>query len=144
MQRLTEVLGDFNTHLAILSRVLVRQVGRFYAGTIPLCGEPRTDDALAIERLRDDAKQALQQRTTADADTITKVAITLSTGRIVMTNLTEVGRTLSVVHLIHDVGFHQLVALVGTSGLKVSQRRVHHFGSCHIIDAPGIGHPVAG
>ena len=68
-----------------------------------------TDDATSIECLRNDTKETLNQRTTADADTIAKVTIALTTGCIVMTYLSEVAWALSVVHLIHDITHQQLM-----------------------------------
>ena len=84
-------------------------------------GEAWTDEAFPIECLWNDAKKTLNQRTTTDTDTVTKVTIALTTGSLVMTNLSEVGRTLTIIHLIHDISHQQVVALQTFSSLKASQ-----------------------
>ena len=110
LQWLTEMLGNLVSLHPTLTRVRIRKVGRLDGHAIPPCREVGTDDALSVERLRDDAKESLNERTAGDADTVAEVAIALATGSIVLTDLPEVGWRLAVVHLVEDVGLHQVVA----------------------------------
>ena len=59
-----------------------------------------------------------------------------------MRKLSKVGRRLSVEHIIHHAGHQQVVALYIISGLKTGQRHMHRLCRSHIIDTPGIRHPV--
>ena len=144
LERCCEVLRNLQTSHTVFAGVLIVEIRGFNSHMLPLRRKSRTDDALAVEGLGDDAEEALDERATADADAIAKVAIALATGGIVMADLAEVGGALAVVHLVEDVGLEEAVACLGTTCLEISQGGVHDLGSRHIVDAPGIGHPIAG
>ena len=86
----------------------------------------------------------MDERAAGDTYAVAKVAIALATSSIIITDLAEIARTLSVVHLVEDIGLHQPEALSLTASLETGQRHVHHLGSSHIVDAPRIRHPVGG
>ena len=47
------------------------------------------------------------ERAAGDTYAVAKVAIALTTSSIIITDLAEIARTLSVVHLVEDIGLHQ-------------------------------------
>ena len=100
LQGLAESLVDDEAQRTVLARELIVDIGRVDAATVPVLRESRAQDALPVERLRNDAKEALQQRSGRDAYAVAKVAIALATRSIVVAHLSEVGRRLSVVHLV--------------------------------------------
>ena len=118
LQRLTEMLSDFVTCYPTLARIYIRKVWSLDGDTIPRMGETGTDDAPAIEGLRDDAEKTLDKRAAADADAVAEVAIALAAGSVIIADLSEIGWRGTVVHLVKDVGFYQLVSLISTSGLE--------------------------
>ena len=135
---------DDETQSAVLSRELIIQIGRMNATAVPFLGKARTENALSVERLRNDSKEPLQQGSRRDADAIAKIPVALSTCRIIMTHLSEVGRRLTIVHLVYHVCLHQSETLFMAPCLEISQCGMHHLGSCHVVNAPGIRQPVAG
>ena len=100
LQGLAESLVDDEAQRTVLARELIVDIGRVDAATVPVLRESRAQDALSVECLWNDAKEALQQRSGRDAYAVAKVAIALATRSIVVAHLSEVGRRLSVVHLV--------------------------------------------
>ena len=62
LQGLAEALVDDEAQRTVLARELIVDVGRVDAATVPVLRESRAQDALSVERLWNDAKEALQQR----------------------------------------------------------------------------------
>ena len=144
LQRARETLRHNDPHLGALALILIVEIGSLDTGMLPRRRETGADDALAIERLGNDAEESLNQRTAADADTVAEITIALPSGSVVVADLSEIGGALAVVHLIEDVGLHQPVAIFCPSCLEIGQCRMHHLGGSHVVDAPRVGHPVAG
>ena len=142
-QRLAEVLLYLVDVLAGLPAIGVRQVGRVDGGVVPFYGESRTYDAHAVKRMGHDAEQSLYQCARRRSRTVREVAVALAPCRVQIAYLSEVGRTAAQVHLVQHRCLQQLEALARTTGLEVGQRHVQVFGRCHVVDAPGVGHPVA-
>ena len=136
------MLGDIVNITAVLPPERIFQIRGLHMDRIPVRGEAGTDDTRAVQCLGNNTEESLNQRPAADADTVAEVTIALPSGRIVVADLSEVGRTLAVVHLIHDVRFHQPITLLRTTCLEIGQRGVHHLSRRHIVDAPRIRHPV--
>ena len=92
LEGLTEVLGNLIAASSVLAPVLIFYIGSLDTDTIPLCRKTRTDDALAVKRLGNDTKESLYQCAATDTDTIAEVTITLTTGCVVLADLSKVGR----------------------------------------------------
>ena len=141
---LGKVLSHLVNRLVALTLVLIIYIRCADGCRIPRLREAGTDDTTPLESVRQNAEKPLNKRACRYTDAVAKVAIALTTGSIILADLSEIGRTLPVVHLVHHIGHHQLVALLRASCFEISQRRMHHLSSSHIINAPGIGLPVAG
>ena len=84
------MLGYFIDIPPIFTRVLIFYIGCFNTSCLPLRRKTWTDNALAIQGLRNNTKESLQQGAGRNADTVAKVTIALTTSRIVRADLSEI------------------------------------------------------
>ena len=113
-------------------------------GTIPSHREARTDDALAIQRIRGNAIKSFNQSTRRDTRHIREVTVTFPQNLVHRRDLPEVSRTATKIHKIQNIGLEQSVCLLNPTSLVISKHRVHHLSHRHIIDAPLIWRPIRG
>ena len=86
------------------------------------------DVANAIECLRNNTKESLDEGTSGNACVVGEIAITLSTCSIVETHLSEIARTVTHIHLVHHIAFEDSISLVGLSCLEIGKHHIHDFG----------------
>ena len=79
--------------LSCLAPIGIGQIRRTNESMFPLHREARTDDANRIEGMRDNAIQSLNNGAGGCSRTVREVAVTLSTGGIEETDLSEIART---------------------------------------------------
>ena len=134
--RTIEVLRHLIDGFVALTLIAILDIRGLHRGCVPRLGESRTNDTLSLQGVGLNAEKSLNERAGRDAYAIAEITVTLTSGCVILAHLSEVGRRLAIVHLVHHIGLHQAEALLCPTRLKVGQRRVHHLGGSNVIDAP--------
>ena len=141
---LLKVLGNIIDEQIALSAETIINIRGVDRGTIPRGRETRMYQASAVKSIGTNTIEAFYQCTSRDVDTCREIVTLCTIHHIILTSLSEVGRTIGIVHLVNDVGFHQAEGFFIATSLEVSQCCMHHCCRRDIIHILGIGHPVAG
>ena len=95
LQGTGEVLRDVENYLVAIFYVLVREVWSLESNTIPLKRESGLNHTPTIERIGLNAKQTVDDGSCGYSHIIAKIAISLTTSLVIITDLSEIARTLS-------------------------------------------------